>query len=107
MKTKTVSQEILLITTTTLVRKDLCEKDTQQSKTAPVNEQLEEACWNGLLEELLPGIIERSARGRKLFLWQVIQCNSFLEIDLGELPGQTDNELSLNPYFFLNMISCN
>ena len=107
MKTKTVRQEILLITTTTFLQKKWCEKDPQQSKTAPVNEQLEEACWNGLLEELLPGIIERSASGKKLFLWQVIQCNSFLEIDLGESPGQTDNELSLNPYFLLNIISCN
>ena len=53
MKTKTINQEILLMTTTTFACRDWCEKDVQSSKVLSA-EQLEEACWNGLLEELLP-----------------------------------------------------
>jgi len=106
MKTKTINQEILLMTTTTFACRDWCEKDVQSSKVLSA-EQLEEACWNGLLEELLPGIIEKSATGKKLFLRQIIQCSSFLEIDLCESPVRIDNTFSVNPYLFLPVVSWN
>jgi hypothetical protein len=106
MKTKIVNQEILLMTTTTFASREWCEKDVQGSKASSAGEQLEEACWNGLLDELLPGIIEKSASGKKLLLWQIIPCGSFLEIELCESPVHVDNALSINPYRFLPMISC-
>jgi hypothetical protein len=107
MKTKLVNQEILLMTDTTFACGDWCEKDMQSSKALSAQEQLEEACWNGLLEELLPGIIKKSASGKKLFLRQIIQCSSFLEIDLCESPVQGDDTLSVNPYLFLPIVSYN
>ena len=107
MKTKIVNQEILLMTTTTFAHREWCEKDVQRSKALSANEQLEEACWNGLLDELLPGIIEKSTSGKRLLLWQITQCSSFLEIELCESPVHMDNALSINPYFFLRTISSN
>lgn len=101
MKTTTVNQEILLMTTTTFAGREWHEKNVPGSKASPAVEQLAEACWNGLLDELLPGIIERSFSGKKLLLWQIIQCSSFLEIDLCESPVQVDYKLSINPYLFL------
>ncbi len=95
------------MTTSTFASREWCEKDAYGSKGSSAGEQLEEACWNGLLDELLPGIIEKSALGKKLFLWQIIPCRSFLEIELCESPVQTDNTLSINPYIFLPVVSCN
>jgi len=107
MKTKNVNQEILLMTTSTFASREWCEKDAYGSKGLSAGEQLEEACWNGLLDELLPGIIEKSASGKKLLLWQIIPCRSFLEIELCESPVQMDDALSINPYDFLRTLSYN
>jgi hypothetical protein len=106
MKTKTVSQEILLMTNSTFAAREWCEKDVSGNASS-VGEQLEEACWNGLLDELLPGVIERSTSGKKLLLWQITQCSSFLEIELCESPAQTNSALCINPHLFLRAVSCN
>ena len=47
MKTKTVNQEILLMTTTTFSQREWSVKDTRSNKPLTPNDQLEEACWNG------------------------------------------------------------
>ena len=107
MKTKTFNQEILLMTDSTFARRDWCEKNSNNNSNASGIEHLEEACWNGMLENLLPGILKRSASGRKLFLWQIIPYNSFLEIDLCESPFEGNTELSINPYLFLNAMCGN
>ena len=107
MKTKTFNQEILLMTNTTFARREWCEKSQNNGSQASAIDQLEEACWNGMLESLLPGMMERTASGRRLFLWQVIPYNSFLEIELCESPFDGEIELSVNPYLFLNEMAAN
>lgn len=69
---KTINQEILLMTATTFAQRERYEKDAQGNKALSVTEQLEEACWNGLLNELLPGMIEKSTSGKNLLRWQII-----------------------------------
>ena len=107
MKTKTFNQEILLLTNTTFARREWCVKNENKSGAASAIDQLEEACLSGMLEDLLPGIMERTASGRRLFLWHVIPYNSFLEIELCESPFHGDIELSINPYLFLNEMTSN
>lgn len=107
MKTRITNQEILLMTGTTLAQREWSEKNRQSNKSLSAEEQLKEACWNGLLDELLPGIIRKSTSGKKLLLWQIVQCSSFLEIDLCESPVATDKRLSINPYLFLSLMSYN
>ena len=104
MKTDTVNQEILLVTTTTFANKEWCEKNAQEGTHQSPIEHLEEACWNGLLDELLPEIIEKSVFGKSLSMWQIRQCKSFLEIELGEYPVSIENYFSLDPYSFLPMM---
>ena len=94
------------MTATTFAQREWHEKDPQ-SKEPSAAGQLEEACWNGLLNELLPGLIERSASGKNLLLWQVIQCRAFLEIELCESVVHADNIHSISPYLFLSMMICN
>jgi hypothetical protein len=103
---KTINQEILLMTATTFSQKEWCEKDGQGKKTSNTD-KLEEACWNGLLNEILPGIIEKSSTGKNLLLWQIIQYRSFLEIDLCESRLYRDRVRSISPYLFLPLMFCN
>ncbi len=102
MKTNSTHQEILVMTNTTFSERQWCEKDNSANSQAFTNEEkLEEACWNGLLPELLPEIIGTSSGGR-LYLWQIRHCRSFLEIDLCEYPLLIENYFSIDPYLFLS-----
>jgi hypothetical protein len=102
MKTNFTQQEILLMTNTTLSQSELCEKDIpERNKHLSRTEQLEEACWNGLLDELLPEIIEKSSAGKRLYLWQIRHAKSFLEIQLGEHASLIEQQFSIDPYLFM------
>jgi len=100
MKPELINQEILLLTTSRFSRKQFCERDAQPGEPSRgiVSEQLEKACWNGLLRDILPDIIKSE---NKLFLWQVENHESFLHISLGLQPPVMENFFTLYPDFFL------
>ena len=102
-----VQQEILLIANSSLSKKSLCEKDPSESSQSSCNmEQLAEACWNGMLKELLPDLL-LSVKGKTLFMWQVNCANNFLHVDLCEQPKISHREHSVDPYIFLNHLCFN
>lgn len=102
MKTNSVQQEILLVTGTSFSSRQCLEKDDLGSQSNLSEKQLlEEACWNGLLPEMLPEIYEQSGADTKLYLWQIREAKSFIEIELGELPEEKESYLSIDPYLFL------
>ncbi len=108
METNYVQQEILLMTGTSFASGNLCPKDeSHPGKALSENEKLEEACWNGLLQAMLPEICVQATNGGMLYLWQVKQSESFLELDLGEAPAAFDRRLSIVPYSFLATRSYN
>ena len=100
MKPTSVQQEILLLTGTNFSSRHCYEKDDNNQNHLTEKEQLEEACWNGLLQQMLPEICEQPY-GKKLYLWQITETNSFIEIELGELPVEKENYCSRDPYSFL------
>lgn len=100
MKTHSTQQEILLMTGTKFAAKEWAEKITEDKNKLSATEKLEDACWNGLLDEMLPEIVEKTKEGKKLFLWHVRHCKSFLGIDLGEASPQIERDSSIDPYFF-------
>ncbi len=102
-------QEILLITTTTFSIRDLSYKDDKDSNNSfyTIKEQLEEACWNGLLPDMLPEIILRPALDNKLFIWRMQEGNSFLWIELANQPTKSDSVDSINPNLFSPSINEN
>jgi hypothetical protein len=103
MKKVTVQQEILLITGTSFSARQCCEKDeTQKKDNLTEQEKLEEACWNGLLPELLPELFPMTDAHTKLYLWQVVEGFYLLQLDLGELPAQKDPQFSIDPYYCLS-----
>jgi hypothetical protein len=102
MKTTTTQQEILLMTGTTFSQRQLLEKDVLgDNKYFTRVEQLEDACWNGLLHELLPDILEKSSSGKQLHLREIRRAKSFLEIELCEYPLAIEHAFSIDPYTFL------
>jgi hypothetical protein len=102
-----IQQEILLITNSSLSKRSFCEKNSAEDSSRFSNvEQLENACWNGMLEEFLPGLI-LTVEGKTLFLWEIQNAKNFLHIDLCDQPNFINRELSIDPYLFLNHINCN
>lgn len=104
---KTAQQEILLMTNSSLSKRNLCEKNSSEAKRVFSNvERLEQACWNGLLENFLPGLLMK-AEGRTLFLWEIENAISFLHINLCNQPCFLNRERSVDPYIFLNHLFYN
>ncbi len=100
MEEKFTQQEILLVTgngylSREWVKKEETGKDNDQSAG---NDKLEEACWNGLVQELLPEIFEKTADNKNLPLWSVRKTDSFLELELSDYPAAVDNYFSIDPY---------
>ena len=56
MKTNSTQQEIILLTGTTFSAREWCERESNKENNLSDKEQLEEACWNGLLPEMLPEV---------------------------------------------------
>ncbi|HKO78783.1 MAG TPA: hypothetical protein VJU78_00235 [Chitinophagaceae bacterium] len=100
MKLQHVHQEVLIFTNTTLSQKALCRKDSSAI------EELEEAFWDGLLNELVPEIMP-STRHPKMVIWGVHAGKFYLLIDLAEGPGITESILSIDPHLFSSEINMN
>ncbi len=98
----TLHHEILLMTGTSFSsRQCLQNMDEDNQKYLSETEQLQEACWNGQLPEMLPEICEAFTSGKPLYLWEIRQNKSGLEIIISETPHQTEREFSIDPYLFL------
>jgi len=107
MKTTSIQQEILLMTNTTFSKQQWVEKDPSINNKLSQTERLEDACWNGLLYEMFPGIVEKSLAGKQLYLWQIRHGESCLQIELCEQPKAIDLWYSIDPYSFLLTTSHN
>jgi hypothetical protein len=106
MDTNTSQQEKWLMTGTSFSARYWCANDdTEERKNIAPEDRLKEACWNGLLPEILPEICKREAGGKKLLLWQVTEASYFIDVELGEVPGETEKCFSINPYSFLDLQS--
>jgi len=100
MEKNSTQQEVLLVTGTSFSSRAWCEKDESDNNNKPTpREQLEEACWNGWLNEMLPELFEEAANAG-VYLWKIKEAGSFLEIELGEFPDVTDKYFSIDPYSF-------
>jgi hypothetical protein len=52
---------------------------------------------------MLPEICLLFAADKKLFLWQITEASSFIDVELGEIPGEIEKYLSINPHSFLEL----
>lgn len=100
MKQQGINQEILLFTNTSFSKRELCENDGVEKKEPGGSsaEQLEKACWSGLLFELLSDIVNKS---EDIYIREITLAEKFISITLGNASSSVRNETSIDPYFFL------
>lgn len=96
-------QEVVLITGSRFANRQYLEKDAEQSK-ATQDEKFREACWNGMLKEMLPEIFLMTDEPAKLFLWQMREAQHVLALQMAEFPTEVDMINSIDPYCFVNTL---
>ena len=102
MKTTSTQQEVLLITGTRFSSRHCQDKkDAGNPNRLTDNEMLEDACWNGLIQSLMPEVFDAIPDADKLYLWRTKEADAFIELELGEYPDQIEKESSIDPYTFL------
>jgi hypothetical protein len=108
METNSTQQEILLMTGTSFSQRQLSDSgDPGSSKPRTEKELLEEACWNGLLKEMLPEICEEPDKGNNLYLWEIRESVSCLQLQFSQFPQTKEGYFSIDPYTFLASKSFN
>ena len=100
MATNATQQEILFMTGTSFSSRLCYEMDGDTGRLSQ-KQQLEEACWNGMLGEMLPELHLNPSPFQRMIVWKIREALSFLELDLGEFPVNKDQQLSIDPYCFL------
>ena len=102
MNQKTTHHEIVLFTGTGLTSKQLADnEESGQAKNFSAIEELEKACWNGIIYEMFPEILGSLYPKCQSFLWQVLTGKNFLYINIGPNPVMAEHGTSIDPYFFM------
>jgi len=100
MENTCTQQEILLITGTTFSSRQWCENNKDEYPLTE-KEQLQVACWNGLIRQVMPEVFNLNNSTKLLYLWQIREATSFIELQLAEFPAGKNKHLSIDPYSFL------
>jgi hypothetical protein len=102
MKANSTQMEIMLLTGTSFSASQISDKNDASGKPNRTEKEiLTEACWNGLLAELLPEICEQIPAGKKMYLWEIKEADAFIELEMGELQEEKEKYFSINPYMFI------
>ena len=102
MPHNSTQQEIILITGTGFASRQYSEKDSNENfKNLSQEEKLREACWNGMLKEMLPEIFLMNTSNTQLFLWQMREAHHMLAMQMAEEPIEVDYHNSIDPYCFM------
>jgi hypothetical protein len=102
MKPNTAQLEILMLTNTSVSKRQLAEKkgETCRNILSPT-EELEKQCWAGLLSELLPEVITPFGQPQNNYIWSIIAESNFIRISLGPYPQPMISRTALEPHVFL------
>jgi hypothetical protein len=98
-----IQVEVLLITGTSFLAGNWIKKD-DNTTGRPLSEieQLQEACWNGLLETMLPEVWIKPPNDGILYVWDIKEARQFLELVLSEVPLPIDRQQSITPHSFFS-----
>lgn len=108
MESNFTQQEILLRTGTRFLSKEWCLKNDNGNPGGKTEkDKLEEACWNGLIQEILPELFSGEQDHKNISLWSVRETTSFLELELSEYPAAIDKHYSIDPYAIVTSQYCN
>ncbi len=92
-------QELLIMTNTSFSTREWCSKnESDVSRLFSPKEQFKQACWDGLVPQMLPECFDNRKR---LQLWEMNEADSFIDLEYGEFLGKKEKRYSVNPYVFL------
>jgi len=107
MKKQHIHQEVLVSTRTTLANRVLFETKNSNNNYTPA-EKFEEACWNGLLNEMFAELMPSdSSQHEKIFIWGIYSGKTYLLIDLGDAPSTVESLFSIDAHLFLPHVDLN
>ncbi len=105
MPHNSTQQEVLLITESGFASRQYAEKDNSEyNNNLSQQERLREACWNGMLKDMLPELFLMSGQEHKLFLWQMREAHHVLAMQMAEEPVEVDYYSSIDPYCFMQTV---
>ena len=109
MNPQNINQEILLFTGTSFVSRELSNTDTEnkEARFMSIHEKLENACWDGLLGELLPSLARSTHSKMDDLIWKIITADNFLCINMGAYNEPVTGESSIDPYCFITSLNIN
>ena len=105
MKPQHIHQEILIFTTTSLSQRALYKKGNNRKDSSAI-EELEEAFWDGFLNELVPEIMP-STQKIKMSIWGVYAGEFYILIDLANSPGVPQAKFTIDPNLLLSIMNMN
>lgn len=108
MKKQNTNREILLQSSSRFFHRDWNEKGkSDHSKSLSQKEQLIELCWNGMLKEMIPEILEPGLCKTALTLWEINETENLLDLRYGDIDREMNDEWSINPYVYLTFALTN
>ena len=105
MKPQHVHQEVLIFTNTTFSQKALCRKNNS-NKNGSAIEELEEALWDGLLNELVPEIMP-STLDPNMIVWGIDAGKFYLLVYMADNPEVPESIFSIDPHLLSSEINLN
>ena len=102
MATGYIQKEILIVTHFKTTQDHYCNIVPKSGADADnVKEGFEEACWNGLLDDMLPLMISEDEGQKQLYIWELFVGEQTVCAELSQGPFSYDTFHTLNPYMFL------
>ena len=108
MKNTSTNQEILLLSNSSYFKRDWVElRDNENDKQLSQKEQLIQLCWNGMLKEMIPEILQTEPGKKPLTLWEINESGNMLDLRYGDIDEEMNDEWSINPYVYLTFAIAN
>jgi hypothetical protein len=108
MKKNTTNQEILLMSNASFFQREWSELNSNKNdKQLSQKEKLIFLCWNGLLGEMIPEIVQPETGKKQLTLWEINESGKMLDLRYGDVDMEMNDEWSINPYVYLTFANPN
>ena len=106
MNNSTNQKEVLLVVNTSFFSKTwLKRNETAADKNFTQKEKIIDACWNGLVAEILPECFDTT--DKSLTLWQVNDADAFIDLEFCTAVEEKEKDLSVNPHLFMQVQTYN
>ena len=102
MDTYTYQKEILLVVNSNFFSRNWVKRnETEADKRFTQKEKIIDACWNGLVPEILPECFD--PRDGALRILEINESKAFIELLFCEGVQHNEDEYSVNPYLFMEV----